>query len=188
MGRILNTKQERFAQLVAMNVPAIQAYAEAGYDNADFAAENARKLRNKRHVKARIEELSASTDDMVELRRAMLDEFYVLVLKTDRVDIYDDKARLRPLDELRPEHRALIEGIDTKVSQYGETKNLIMPSKLVAAGQLAKLHGLDRPTKIAPTNPTGDGPAEVNLNTTDEDRTRALQAFLARAAIKGKVA
>ena len=146
-GPLPNTKQERFAQLIAMNVPGAQAYAEAGYDNADFAAENARKLRNKRHVKARINELAASTSDMVELRRAMLDEFYVHVIKTDRVDIYDDQARLRPLTELRPEHRALIEGIDTKLSKEGETKNVIMPSKLSAAALLAKLHGLDKATK-----------------------------------------
>lgn len=161
MPRLLNDKQERFAQLVAVSVPVSQAYMEAGFEGGDYAAKNASKLKNKPKVRARIEELSASTDDMVELRRAMLDEFYVLVLKTDRVDIYDDKARLRPLDELRPEHRALIEGIDTKVSQYGETKNLIMPSKLSAAAQLAKLHGLDRPTKATLTNPEGDGPMQV---------------------------
>ena len=101
MGKLVNDRQERFAQLIAMNVPAAQAYAEAGFNN-EFAADNARKLRNKKHVRARIEELAASTSDMVELRRAMLDEFYVHVLKTDRVDIYDDQARLRPLASCGP--------------------------------------------------------------------------------------
>jgi hypothetical protein len=172
MGKLVNDRQERFAQLIAMNVPAAQAYAEAGFNN-EFAADNARKLRNKKHVRARIEELAASTSDMVELRRAMLDEFYVHVLKTDRVDIYDDQARLRPLAELRPEHRALIEGIDTRINQYGETKNLLMPSKLAAAAQLAKLHGLDKPLKIAET--TADG---KELPST-ADRARALAAFIA---------
>jgi hypothetical protein len=36
-----------------------------------------------------------------------------------------------------------------------------MPSKLTAAAQLAKLDGLDAPTKVAPTNPAGDGNAVV---------------------------
>lgn len=176
MGRLTNTRQERFAQLIAMNVPAAQAYAEAGYNNKEFAAENARKLRNKLHIRERIEELSASTNDMVELRRAMLDEFYVHVIKTDRVDIYDEDARLKPLDSLRPEHRALIEGIDSKVNAYGETRNLIMPSKLSAAAGLAKLHGLEKPQK---SEVTGKDGAPLVREYTDEDREKALAAFLA---------
>jgi hypothetical protein len=173
MGKLVNDRQERFAQLIAMNVPSAQAYAEAGFNNPKFPAENARKLRNKPHVRARIDELAASTQDMVELRRVMLDEFYVHVLKADRTEIYDENARLRPLAELRPEHRALIEGVDTRLSKYGEMKNVLMPSKLAAAAQLAKLHGLDKPLKIAET--TADG---KEMPTT-ADRARALAAFIA---------
>lgn len=61
------------------------------------------------------------------------------------------------------------------------------PEAVAILALMARIQGWEAPKKIAPTNAAGDGPAEVNLNTTDEDRTRALQAFLARTAIKGKV-
>jgi hypothetical protein len=182
MARLVNDKQERFAQLMAMGgVTCLQAYLEAGYENGSSAEANSRKLKCKRKVRARIEELSATAEEMVQLYRIMLTELYVSIIKTDRLGIYDEKSRLRPIGDLRPEHRALIEGIDTTLNSYGEIKNVILPKRLDAAAQLARLHGLDKPTKIAPTNPEGDGPMELY---SDADRAKALAAFLDRT--KGK--
>jgi hypothetical protein len=176
MGKLVNDKQERFAQLIAVNVPAAQAYADAGYDNPGFAAENARKLRNKKKVAARIAELTASTADLVELRRLLLDKFYVAAIMIDRLRMFDCGV-LR--DDLSDEERMLIEGREE--TKFG-TKYL-MPKKLEAAEKLARLHGLDRPTKIAATDAEGnDAPI------TDEQRVMALAAIFARVQAENAAA
>ena len=45
---------------------------------------------------------------------------------------------------------------------------------------LSRLHGLDAPTKIAPTDPTGDKPFE-GVELSDEERARRLTAILEAA-------
>jgi hypothetical protein len=55
-----------------------------------------------------------------------------------------------------------------------------------ALAQLSRLEGFDAPTKISPTNPAGDGPAEMTLTVTDEDRAKALAAFFAQVKAKGR--
>lgn len=180
MGKLTNDKQERFAQALAVNTPLLSAYLEAGFEGGEYAAKNASKLKNKKKVLSRIEELCKSTEDLVELRRVMLDEFYVSALKTDRASMYDGDGALKPLDDLLPEQRVLIESVVETKGKFGETHNAVMPSKLMAAAQLAKLHGLDRPTKIAPTNPAGDGPPEI---VTDELRIKAIENLLIKNGI-----
>ena len=44
-------------------------------------------------------------------------------------------------------------------------------------GRRAKLNGIDAPTKIAPTDPTGEHPADtaaINVNTLSEDTLRRV--------------
>lgn len=156
MARLLNDKQERFAQSLAKGVPLVQAYIEAGYDGSqEFVRENASKLKGKRQVRARIDELCASTADMVELYRVMLSELYVHTIKIDRASMYDRDGSLKPLDDLTAEQRALIESITETKGRNGDTHNAVMPSKLVAAAQLARLHGLDKATKTELTGADG---------------------------------
>jgi hypothetical protein len=61
------------------------------------------------------------------------------------------QVKLSALAALDSEQAALIEGIEQ--TKYGV--RLIMLSKLQAAAQLARLDGLDAPTKVAPTTPDG---------------------------------
>lgn len=67
---------------------------------------------------------------------------------------------LKPLGKLTDDERALIDGF--KITDKGAVEVLI-PKRLDARAMLAKLDGLDAPTKIAPTNPAGDGPAEMEI-------------------------
>lgn len=177
MGRLSNDKQERFAQAIAVSVPDVQAYTDAGFEGGEYAARNASKLKNKPKVRARIDELCKSTEDLVELRRVMLDEFYVAALKVDRSTMYDDDGTMKRLCDLQPEQRQLIESVVESKGKFGMTHNVQMPSKLVAAGQLAKLHGLDRASK---TELTGKDGAPLVPEYTDEDRERAIAVFLAK--------
>ena len=48
---------------------------------------------------------------------------------------------------------------------------------IATMGRRAKLNGLDAPTKIAPTDPTGEHPADtaaINVNTLSEDTLRRV--------------
>jgi hypothetical protein len=169
MARLSNDRQERFAQLVAVSVPDVVAYREAGLGGGAFDAKNASKLKHKPKVKARIAELCATTESMVEIRRTMLDEFYVACMKIDRVDLLRRIGAGDGDDDLTPVERSLIEGREE--TKYGI--KYVMPKKLEAAEKLARLHGLDKPLKIAET--TADG---KELPST-ADRARALAAFIA---------
>lgn len=171
MGKLVNDRQEKFAQLIATGVPAAQAYIEAGYNNPKFCPENARKLRNKKQIAARIAELMESTEDLIELRRRLLDRFLVATITIDRLRMFDEARFLR--GDLSDEERALIEGVET--TQHGP--RYIMPRKLEAAAQLAKLHGLDKPDK---SEVTGKDGAPLIPAYTDEQRVRALADFIAR--------
>src|ERR1700686_2722363 len=118
MPRLSNDRQERFAQLIAVSVPAAGAYVDAGFEGGEFPADNARKLKNKPKLRERVAELSVSSDEMVAIRRAMLDEFYVACIKIDRMALL---GRIAERVELSAVERMLIEGREN--TRYG-TKNL----------------------------------------------------------------
>jgi len=169
MGKLVNDRQERFAQLIVEGVPAAQAYARAGYHNPGFAAENARKLRNKKRVAARIDELMASTEDLIELRRRLLDRFLVASITIDRLAMFE-AGDLRA--DLSDEERALIEGMEA--TKFGP--KYLMPKKLEAAAQLARLHGLAKDKSEV----TGKDGEPLIPTYTDEQRAQALADIIAR--------
>jgi hypothetical protein len=148
MARLLNDRQEAFAKLLAASVPAIVAYREAGFGGGKYDTKNASKLKNRPKVRARVYELEQSTDDLMELRRRLLDRFLVASIMIDRLAMFE-AGDLR--GDLSDDERALIEGREQTL--HG-TKYL-MPRKLDAAAQLAKLHGLDKADKLAISS--GDG-------------------------------
>lgn len=55
--------------------------------------------------------------------------------------------------------------------------------QIKALEMLCKVNGLFAPTKVAPTNPEGTEPWSGTV--TDEDRVKALEAFLAKIKLKG---
>ena len=93
------------------------------------------------------------------------------------------------MDELRREtevHRGDLMALENArldqlfskaLSLYG--KGSVPAGRLAIAimGRRAKLNGLDAPTKIAPTDPTGEHPADtgaINVNTLSEDTLRRV--------------
>lgn len=71
---------------------------------------------------------------------------------------------LKPFDQMTPDELALVDGIE--LTDKGGIK-VHMPKRLDARAQLAKLDGLDKPAKVAPTNPAGDGPAVLEVRWKD---------------------
>lgn len=175
----------------------------------DQLAANARRLAGQKQIRERLAELAdfaaklAGIDAswaMVELKSLLADvrgfnlDDYLGPPDEDGNRYYDlskvPRDTLGRLTEYSIESSTVFvgEGEDKepreirKVRLKGPSKT---PEAVAILALMARIQGWEAPKKIAPTNAAGDGPAEVNLNTTDEDRTRALQAFIARTAIKG---
>ena len=155
----LNTRQERFAQLVAQGIPAAQAYVEAGYTcRGNSAAVNGFYLLRTPRVEARvaeIQELAASLGiallTIVEKRR-----FLAEVVRT-------------PAGSVGPESwlcQAFYEKVKGGRNQDGETvllrRRVKMPDKLRAIELDSKLAG-HFPKAAAEAVEAVARPVKVNL-------------------------
>ncbi|MEI6654443.1 MAG: terminase small subunit [Verrucomicrobiota bacterium] len=79
----LNSRQEKFAQLVASGMPATPAYVAAGYKvTTKVAGTNGPRMLEFAGVAARIKELRTKTSERSEFKRADLVRFLVAVLQT----------------------------------------------------------------------------------------------------------
>ena len=93
------------------------------------------------------------------------------------------------MEELRREtevHRGDLMALENARLDQLFSKSLSLFSKgsvpagrlaIAVMGRRAKLNGLDAPTKIAPTDPTGEHPADtgaINVNTLSEDTLRRM--------------
>jgi hypothetical protein len=79
--------------------------------------------------------------------------------------------KLKRFEDMSPEQRLLIDGIE--MTKQGPMPKV--PHRLQALAQLAKLDGLDKPTKVAATDGEGN-----DLPVTDEQRFAALATIFAR--------
>jgi hypothetical protein len=93
------------------------------------------------------------------------------------------RQRIKLFSELTPEQRLCIHSLT--YTEKGKP-NLKLYDKQDASKALRQLLGLDAPTKIAPTNAKGDGPAQMEfLDVSDADRVKALEAFVLQHLGKG---
>src|SRR5713226_2187048 len=87
-------KHERFAQLVALGMPALQAAREAGYEwngTPVGNAANARRLSQRRAIKARVAWWRGNQDaDILAEKRKLIEERLWLWHQVDIGDFYED--------------------------------------------------------------------------------------------------
>lgn len=161
-------KHERFAQLVALDMPSLQAAREAGYEwngTPTGNAANARRLAQRRRIRERVKwwRGNQAAEVMAEKRR-LLEEQLWLYRGTDIADFYetveepifdrhgnvvaDEEGkpltravqRLRPFCELSRDQRRQIKSLT--YTEKGRP-NLELYSALDANRDLRKLNGLD---------------------------------------------
>ena len=87
------------------------------------------------------------------------------------------ETEVQRADLMALENARLDQLFSKALSLYG--KGSVPAGRLAIAvmGRRAKLNGLDAPTKIAPTDPTGEHPADagaINVNTLSEDTLRRV--------------
>jgi hypothetical protein len=120
---------------------------------------------------------------MVRARRARLRRLLDHIGSADRTELFEQptcgRLKLKRFEDMSPEQRLLIDGIE--MTKQGPMP--IVPHRLQALAQLAKLDGLDKPTKVAATDAEGcDAPVS------DADRIKALAAIFARVQAENAVA
>lgn len=155
----LEPKREKFVRGLFEGLEPNQAYVQAGYKRPRG---NAWRMYREPEVQARLEYLRRELDQMEMANRAYrrreLRKKLEAIVYTDRSRMFEDSTydgstrrymQMRPIDQLSEQERGLIEGV-------GDGGRPVMPSILSAAAQLARLDGLDAPTKIAPTTPDGE--------------------------------
>ncbi len=144
---LADAKRERFCFEVACGVVPFNAFVEAGFKRP---RSNCSRLMREPEVVARLQYLRKQAEPyegtLIALRRAELRGQLEAIAGLDRTDLFssDGQFRIKPLSEWSQEQRRLIEGV--RMGRYGA--ELVMPSKLGALAQLAKLDGLDQPTKV----------------------------------------
>jgi len=197
-----NPKWERFAREAACLTEPLEAMRLAGF--AKPRPGNAARLLRNRKIAARMAALAEDDVEMVRLRRVRLRRLLDHIGTADRTDLFeqpDDEVepildkdgnvvrdgdgnvltraatrelRLKRLEDLSPEQRQLVDGIET--TKYG--LKVVMPPRLQALAQLAKLDGLDKPTRVSVTT---DPNAEFEQMTPDERKAELER--LARAVL-----
>lgn len=169
--------RENFCQGLAAGESLYDAFAAAGFKRP---AGNAQRLLREPEVAARVayllEKVAPLDETLLAWRRLQHRRALENVAGTNRLSLFvptmgyvgKGKGRravvrgvaLKPFDELTPDQLALIDGIE--ITDKGVLK-VSMPKRLDARAQLAKLDGLDKPVKVAPTNSAGDGPASLTI-------------------------
>jgi hypothetical protein len=170
-----NRKREMFARLLFEGVEAGAAYELAGYRRPRG---NAQRMEREPEIQSRVnylrQELDAADLALRTVRRRELRNQLKAITDIDRVDMFEEvnitkkigrgrnereitlrQIQLKPLAELTPEQRALVEGLEA------DGMRPILPSKLQALALRAKLDGLDGPNRVALTDPSGTQSAPI---------------------------
>lgn len=145
---------ERYARARAEMHTAVEAARIAGYADKSGAIT---KVEKRRDVQARIAYLVGQPEETIRAKRLALEAWLWRVLRYDPLIFWGD-GRMKAWKEIDPEDRTLIEGLDY-IGALGIPRPKLA-SRMEAHIELRKMLGGDAPTKVAPTNPEGDGPAE----------------------------
>jgi phage terminase small subunit len=124
----------------------MQVYRGYSYDNARTESS---KVFAKPHIKSRIKELREERNKRLEITAdKVLAELAKLSFYDPR-DFFDSDGRLKPIDELDPDHAAIITGIETMHKTVGEEKDgLIVLTKIKLPDKGANLERLGRYFKL----------------------------------------
>jgi hypothetical protein len=160
---LADRRREIFVRALFEGADARLAYELAGFKRARG---NATRMEKEPAIQARLNYLRRELDE-ADLRRRAIRRHQLRLQLTqiataDRLTLFEEvkvtktvgrgrnartvtlrQLQMKPLADLTPEQRALVEGIES------DGMRPVMPSKLAAFAQLAKLDGLDQPVKFS---------------------------------------
>lgn len=180
--RLDDPEREKFCQELVATGDLYASYEAAGFRRPRG---NAQRMLREPDVAERVGFLYRKVEPLERLliahRRHEHRKALEHIATADRLELFREKTRyvsagkgkkkittleLKPLAELTEEQRALIDSIE--IDDKGKIK-ITTPRRLDARTMLAKLDGLDAPTRIAPTTPDGEAPAVLEIRWKDPD-------------------
>lgn len=188
--------REAFCQELIAGEPLYAAYEAAGFKRPRG---NAQRMLQEDGIGRRLawlgERMSKYDEVLLAYRRNEHRRALTHIATADRLQLFEEKTgyvpvgkrrrkryrtlALKPLDKLTADERSLIDGVE--ITDKGAVK-VLMPKRLDARAMLAKLDGLDRPTRNEHTAKDG---APLIPETTDEQRVRAVAVLFAAARLSG---
>jgi hypothetical protein len=156
------------------------------YGDGKSATDNARKLANKPHIKARLAELAAGASllvkidsgwAMLQLARRVedfnLDDYLTPAGRGERYFDISNCSRelLGRLGEMTIEEEIVEAGEETMRKVRKIKLKPYDPAPII--GLMARIGGWEAPKKIAPTNPEGDGPAHMIVSWLEPEEAQA---------------
>src|SRR5215475_7198838 len=186
MGVLGNFQHEKFCQEVHKRTWAGSkvkeareiAYVAAGFQaDQEYLAANARKLANRKEIKARLAELADYAAKLAGIE-AGWGQLKLKSLVEANLDDYltptdSDGNRYFNIGDVSAEKLALLSEYSqdetTETDEDDKPRSIRkvrvkMHDRIAALRLMAEIAGWKAPTKVAPTNPAGDGPAAVNGN------------------------
>jgi hypothetical protein len=189
-------RREAFARALFEGVEVGVAYERAGFRRPRG---NATRMEKEPAIQARVNYLRRELDEadlnMRSVRRHQLRQQLTQIAAIDRLGLFEEvkikktigrgrnrrtitlrRLQLKPLADLTPEQRALVEGVES------DGLRPAMRSKLGALAQLAKLDGLDQPSKFS-----GEVSYQEKHDATDWTREELLAVLNAnRRQVEGR--
>jgi len=191
---LLDRKREIFARALFEGIELGAAYELAGFKRPRG---NANRMEREPSIQARLNFLRRELDEadlnLRSARRHQLRQQLTQIATADRLGLFEEvkirkmvgrgrnartvtlrRLQMKPLADLTPDQRALVEGIES------DGLRPAMPPKLGALVQLAKLDGLDQPFKFS-----GELSVQEKHDATDWTREELLQV-LNESGVKGR--
>lgn len=144
-GVDLSDKEHHFCVEYSVNDNATRSYQRAFKVGYNTAKNEGCKLIAKPYIRQRVNELRADRNKRLEIDKDDIVRSFKILSSYDASDFFDDDGRLRPMSELDPDLRFVIEGLDVSESITGEEGDGIsrlmkikLPSKTAALTALAK--------------------------------------------------
>jgi hypothetical protein len=164
-------KRERFCEELIVGTELYEAHGIAGFKSPRG---NAQRMLREPEVVARLEYLCKKIEPFEETirayRRLCIRRKLDNIVDADRLSFFEEyrvrgkrKLRLKSIDDLTPDQRALVE--DVEITKGGI--KITMPNRLGALNALRDMDGFRAPTRVAPTDASGNGPAVLEIRWKD---------------------
>lgn len=149
--KTLTDKEEAFCQNYCIHLNGSRAVIEAGY-NVSQPNTYGTELRQKEHIKKRIEEIRGDTAKAAGITRLGIALELKKMAFSSMADYYDQWGDLKPFDELTPFQKACLAEIKVTEKTYGEVTDKFSQIKLhdkaKALDQLIKMFGYNEPEEM----------------------------------------
>ena len=133
----MRLKQERFCREYLLDFNATQAAIRAGYSKRSAKVIASRMLTGA-HVQAEIARLVGERNERLEIDADWVLKQLAKLAQVDLLDLFEGDGSIRDLDQMTPEARRLIAGLEIMETKLGKQTKLRLVDRLRVLGLIGK--------------------------------------------------